>query len=64
MFINSIATIRNATALMDKGVKRINRDEYVEGFIEMNQAVRMARAGVTALRTEDKMYETLLDIYA
>lgn len=63
MFIESAATIRNAMTLMDKGVKRINRDEYVEGFIEMNEAVRMAHAGVAAIRTEDKMYGALLDIY-
>lgn len=63
MFIDSVNTIRNAMALMDKGAKRINRDEYVEGFLEMNEAVRMARAGVAAIRTEDKMYGALLDIY-
>ncbi|MCK5126600.1 MAG: hypothetical protein KAR42_10115 [candidate division Zixibacteria bacterium] len=64
MFTDSILAIRNATALMDRGVRKINRDEYVEGFIEMNEAVRMAKAGVIAIHTEDKMYETLLDIYA
>ena len=64
MFIGSVATIQNAMTLLDKGARRINREEYVEGFVDMNEAVRMARAGIAAIRTEDKMYEALLDIYA
>jgi hypothetical protein len=64
MFVNSVIGLHNAMALLGRGAKRINRDEVIEGFVDMQNAVRQAQANITAIRTEDKMSKTLIDLYA
>lgn len=50
---------------MDRGIEKLNRDVTdVDGYVDMLKAEHMARAGVSAVRTEDDMYKTLLDVYA
>lgn len=63
MMIDSINAVRAAVELMNLGAKQVARDEVLEGYMNMNKAVRQAQANITAIRTEDKMVGALLDIY-
>jgi hypothetical protein len=63
MFTTSITGLGNALALLEKGAVRVNKDEWVEGYIDMRLGVHQAQANISAIRTEDKMLGTLLDIF-
>lgn len=64
MFAASITGLYNATALLERGVERVNRDEIVEGYVDMMEAERLAKANIAAIRTADRLLGSLLDIYA
>jgi len=64
MFAASIAGLSNALALLDRGAVRVNKDEVLEGSLDMQEGVRQARENMAAIRTENKMIGTLLDIFA
>ena len=62
-YSSSIRGIHDAIALLNKGAVKVNREQYVEGLIDMTRAVRQAQANITALRISDRMTKSLLDIY-
>lgn len=62
-YSESIKGLHNAINLLNRGAQRINREEVVEGLVDMTVAVRQAQANIAAIRTSDKMVEALLDIY-
>ncbi len=63
MFTGSIQGLRLAIDLLDSGAEKINRDEIVEGYVDMNEAVRAAQANMIAIRAEDRLLGSLLDLY-
>jgi len=63
MMIQSIQGIRNAIDLLEQGANKVNRGEYLEGFIDTQNAVRQAKANLTVIKAEDRLYKSILDIY-
>ena len=63
MYIQPLNAIQQALALHGRGVYRINRDELVEGLLDMQKAERLVQVNVVAIRSQDSMTQQLLDIY-
>ncbi len=64
MFAASITGLYNAASLFERGAERVNRDEIVEGYIDLREAERLAKANLAAVRAADLLLGSLLDIYA
>lgn len=63
MMIDSVNAVREAVQLMNRGARQVARGEVLDGYMNMNRAVREAQANIAVIRTEDSMMGALLDIY-
>ena len=63
MMIDSVNAVREAGQLMNRGARQVARDEVLEGYMNMNKAVRQTQANIAVIRAEDTMVGALLDIY-
>ncbi|MEE9443640.1 MAG: hypothetical protein V3V99_13325 [candidate division Zixibacteria bacterium] len=64
MFINSVSIFHSAIQLLERGTGKIEKDEIASGYVDLSNAERTAEAGSHAIRVEDEMYRSFLDIFA
>lgn len=64
MFINSSSIFHSAIQLLERGTEKIEKNEIASGYVDLSNAERTAKAGTKAIRVENEMYRSLLDIFA
>jgi hypothetical protein len=64
MFINSVSIFHSAIQLLERGTKKIEKNDIAPGYVDLSNAERTAKAGTNTVRVENEMYRSLLDILA
>lgn len=63
VYDNILVGIHRAFELHARGVKKINRDRIAEGYVDMMLADKSVKANIATTRAQDKMTQSLLDIF-